>query len=101
MNTCANCSSPAVFSYRMSASQTLLFCVPHVPKSPMVRAGLVNIASQEEIVRKVAEVANSAKKSKTATVINSVSDEEVVDSNSNENEPTEEEVNSESEPGND
>jgi gas vesicle protein len=67
----------------------------------MVRAGLVNIASQEEIVRKVAEVANSAKKSKTATVINSVSDEEVVDSNSNENEPTEEEVNSESEPGND
>ena len=92
MNTCANCPEKAVFGYPVSNSNVTLFCGSCAPKSPRLRARLVNLATQEEIASKVAEVARASKTTKTSTVINSTPIEEVVDSNSNENEPTEEEV---------
>ena len=92
MNTCANCTEKAVFGYVISNSRSILYCGACAPKSPATRSALVNLATQEEISSKVAEVARASKKTKTSTVINSTPVEEVVDSNSNENEPTEEEV---------
>jgi hypothetical protein len=53
---------------------------------------LVALSTSEDLAKEVATVSKASKKSKSSAVINSTPIEEVVDSNSNENEPTEEEV---------
>lgn len=90
MNNCANCGEKATLVYNLSNTHNIYYCEKHAPRS--LRPILVPLATASDIAEKAAEVKKSANKSKTSTVINSTPEEEVVDSNSNKNEPTEEEV---------
>jgi hypothetical protein len=96
MTKCANCANDATFVYSISNVQNIYYCSKDAPRA--VRNLLISLATNEGLEAEVAAV-KAAKKSKTATVINSAPEEEAVDSNSNENEPTEEEV-TENEPDN-
>ena len=89
MTKCANCVNDATFVYSVSNSLNIYYCEKDAPRS--LRNVLISLATDNALAAEVAAV-KAAKKSKTSTVINSTPDEEVVDSNSNENEPTEEEV---------
>lgn len=90
MNTCANCADKATLVYNISNVQNIYYCESHAPKS--LRSRLITLTTNDDLVAKVEEVKKSTKKAKTTTVINSTPVEEVVDSKSEENEPTEEEV---------
>lgn len=90
MNTCANCRKKATLLYSISNSQNIYYCEKHAPKS--LRRVLINLSTDEEILEQVKSVKKAAKKSTTSTVINSTPIEDVVDSKSEEIEPTEEEV---------
>ena len=90
MNTCANCTLPAVWLWSRTNTQRHFFCASHAPRA--FKNILIPVATQEELSAKIAEVEKSTKKSKTSTVIKSTPEEEVVESVSNDNEPTEEEV---------
>jgi len=89
MTKCANCANDATFVYSISNVQNIYYCSDDAPRS--VRPLLVSLSTDESLATELA-AAKAAKKSKTTTVINSTPEAEVVDSNSNENEPTEEEV---------
>jgi hypothetical protein len=90
MNTCANCTDPAVWLWSGSNTQRQFYCATHAPRA--FKDILIPVATQEDVSAKIAEIEKSTKKSTTSTVIKSTPKEEVVDSISNDNEPTEEEV---------
>lgn len=90
MTKCANCTLDAKFLYSVSKTHNTYFCEKHAPRS--LRSTLIPLVGEDILVKEVAAVAKASKKSKTTTVINSTPVEEVVDSISNDNEPTEEEV---------
>lgn len=90
MNTCANCREKATLLYSISNSQNIYYCEKHAPRS--LRNRLIVLSTDEDILAQVKSVKKSTKKTTTATVINSTPVEDVVDSKSEEIEPTEEEV---------
>ena len=90
MTKCANCREKATLLYSLSNTHNLYYCGKHAPRS--VRHLLITLSTEEEVAAEVAAVKKSTKKSTASTVINSTPEEGGVDSNSNENEPTEEEV---------
>ena len=90
MNTCVNCVEPAVWLWSNSNTQRQFYCNSHAPR--VFKDILIPVATQEEVSAKIVEIEKSTKKSKTSTVIKSTPEEEVVDSISNDNEPTMEEV---------
>lgn len=78
MTTCANCTAPAAFTYRITEASAIHYCIAHLPKflNAQKNSGLLKLDTPvvEEVV---IETPKSSKK-KTTVVVEETPVEEVV-----------------------